>query len=113
MAGPRASKWHSDGSSSSRFSINSVKVTTPRMNQIAAWLKSLGLEQYVDCFAENDIDCSVLQDLTDQDFGKIGVGRSVIAASCCARLPASKTPRSAKPQLSRASAPPRATRQST
>jgi predicted ATPase/class 3 adenylate cyclase len=43
------------------------------MHQIAAWLKSLGLEQYVDCFAENDIDFSVLQDLTDEDLEKIGV----------------------------------------
>ena len=43
------------------------------MDQIATWLKSLGLGQYVDCFAENDIDCSVLQDLTDQDLEKIGV----------------------------------------
>ena len=43
------------------------------MDQVATWLKSLALGQYVDCFAENDIDCSVLQDLTDQDLEKIGV----------------------------------------
>jgi class 3 adenylate cyclase/tetratricopeptide (TPR) repeat protein len=43
------------------------------MHQIANWLKSLGFEQYVDCFAENDIDFSILHDLTDQDLEKIGV----------------------------------------
>src|SRR5262245_15914101 len=43
------------------------------MHQIAHWLKSLGLEQYVGCFAENDIDFSILHELTDQDLEKIGV----------------------------------------
>ncbi len=43
------------------------------MQQIADWLKALGLEQYADCFAENDIDFSILHDLTDQDFKEIGV----------------------------------------
>src|SRR5262252_8538018 len=41
--------------------------------QIADWLKGLGLTQYAECFAENDIDVSVLQDLTDQDLEKIGI----------------------------------------
>jgi class 3 adenylate cyclase len=43
------------------------------MQQITDWLKSLGLEQYVHCFAENDIELSILHDLTDQDLEKIGV----------------------------------------
>src|SRR5215470_7930315 len=43
------------------------------MHQIANWLKSLGFLEYVDCFAENDIDFSILHDLTDQDLEKIGV----------------------------------------
>ena len=43
------------------------------MHQIANWLKSLGFQEYVDCFAENDIDFSILHDLTDQDLEKIGV----------------------------------------
>jgi hypothetical protein len=43
------------------------------MHQIARWLKSLGFEQYVGCFAENDIDFSILHELTDQDLEKIGV----------------------------------------
>ena len=43
------------------------------MQQIADWLKQLGLEQYAQGFAENGIDPSVLQYLTDQDLEKIGV----------------------------------------
>jgi len=43
------------------------------MQDIADWLKGLGFEQYTRCFDENDIDFSVLRDLTDQDLEKIGV----------------------------------------
>src|SRR5262249_24148703 len=43
------------------------------MQQIADWLQKLGLGQYADRFAENDIDFAVLADLTDQDLEKIGV----------------------------------------
>ncbi|OKO82621.1 hypothetical protein AC629_23640 [Bradyrhizobium sp. NAS80.1] len=43
------------------------------MQQIADWLNILGLGQYAQRFAENDIDPSVLRDLTDYDLEKIGV----------------------------------------
>ena len=43
------------------------------MQQIADWLEKLGLGQYVQHFAENGIDASVLGYLTDQDLEKIGV----------------------------------------
>jgi class 3 adenylate cyclase/predicted ATPase len=43
------------------------------MQQIANWLKSLGLGEYVQRFAENRIDASVLRDLTDHDLEKIGI----------------------------------------
>src|SRR5438105_4071591 len=43
------------------------------MQQIADWLKNLGLEQYARCFDENDIDFSVLRELNDPDLEKIGV----------------------------------------
>jgi class 3 adenylate cyclase len=43
------------------------------MQQIADWLKRLGVEQYAHCFDENDIDFLVLRDLNDQDLEKIGV----------------------------------------
>jgi SAM domain (Sterile alpha motif) len=37
------------------------------MQQIAGWLEALGMSEYVQRFAENRIDFSVLADLTDQD----------------------------------------------
>jgi hypothetical protein len=43
------------------------------MQQIADWLKSLGMSEYAQRFAENDIDFFILQDLSDQDLEKIGV----------------------------------------
>ena len=43
------------------------------MQQIADWLEKLGLAQYVQRFAENDINFVILSDLTDQDLEKIGV----------------------------------------
>ena len=43
------------------------------MEQIAEWLKKLGLSEYTERFAENGIDISVLRDLTDQDLKDIGV----------------------------------------
>src|SRR5215813_6534366 len=43
------------------------------MKQIADWLEKLGLGQYAQRFAENDITFSILSDLTDQDLEKIGV----------------------------------------
>ena len=43
------------------------------MQQIAAWLEKLGMSEYAQRFAENDIDFTILGDLTDQDLEKIGV----------------------------------------
>ena len=43
------------------------------MQQVTEWLQSLGLSEYADRFAENDIDFSILPELTDQDLEKIGV----------------------------------------
>jgi class 3 adenylate cyclase len=54
------------------------------MQQIADWLKALGLEQYAERFTDNDIDVSVLRHLTDADLEKIGVSlghrRKILAA---------------------------------
>ena len=36
------------------------------MQQVADWLKTLGMSEYEQLFAENRIDLSVLPDLTDQ-----------------------------------------------
>src|SRR5262245_11981202 len=43
------------------------------MQPIAEWLNALGLGQYAQRFADNDIDTSLLPDLTDADLEKIGV----------------------------------------
>jgi hypothetical protein len=43
------------------------------MQQVTGWLEKLGLSEYAQRFADNDIDFSILPDLTDQDLEKIGV----------------------------------------
>jgi class 3 adenylate cyclase len=43
------------------------------MQQIADWLKTLGMSEYAERFAESDIDTSVLRDLNDQDLKEFGV----------------------------------------
>jgi class 3 adenylate cyclase/predicted ATPase len=54
------------------------------MQQVADWLQKLGLGKYAQCFAENEIDVSVLSHLTDQDLKDIGVPlgprRKILAA---------------------------------
>ena len=54
------------------------------MQQIADWLQKLGLGQYAQRFAENEIDVSVLPFLSDQDLKDIGVPlgprRKILAA---------------------------------
>ena len=41
------------------------------MQQIADWLEKLGMSEYARRFAENNIDFTILGDLTDQDLEKI------------------------------------------
>jgi class 3 adenylate cyclase/predicted ATPase len=43
------------------------------MQQIADWLKKLGMSEYAQRFDDNDIDASVLPELTDQDLKDLGV----------------------------------------
>jgi class 3 adenylate cyclase len=43
------------------------------MQSIAHWLNTIGLGQYAHRFADNDIDASILRQLTDEDLEKIGV----------------------------------------
>ena len=73
------------------------------MQQIADWLKKLGLAEYGERFAENGIDVSVLPHLTDQDLKDMGVllghRRKMLAAigelssqPAAARAPATGTP---------------------
>jgi predicted ATPase/class 3 adenylate cyclase len=41
--------------------------------RVEDWLVSLGMSEYAQRFADNDIDASVLRDLTDQDLKELGV----------------------------------------
>jgi hypothetical protein len=54
------------------------------MQKLADWLKKLGMSEYVQCFAEDDIDISALRHLTDQDLKELGVSlghrRKMLAA---------------------------------
>ena len=54
------------------------------MQQIAEWLEKLGMSEYAQRFAENDIDVPVLRHLTDQDLKELGISlghrRKLLAA---------------------------------
>jgi class 3 adenylate cyclase/tetratricopeptide (TPR) repeat protein len=43
------------------------------MQQVTDWLERLGLGQYAQRFAENDISFAILPDLTDQDLKELGI----------------------------------------
>ncbi|MEA2982718.1 MAG: hypothetical protein QOF09_4541 [Alphaproteobacteria bacterium] len=53
----------------SQFSI----AVTEKFRDIAAWLQGLGMPEYAERFAENRIDFSILNDLTDEDLRELGV----------------------------------------
>ena len=54
------------------------------VSSVADWLATLELSEYAGCFADNDIDISVLHHLTDQDLRELGVSlghrRKMLAA---------------------------------
>src|SRR5580700_9526624 len=60
----------------------------PAMQQIADWLKTLGMSEYAQRFAENDIDVAVLPHLTDQHLKDLGVslGRRLKMLQAVAQL---------------------------
>src|SRR6516165_2955110 len=43
------------------------------MQRIADWLEKLGMSEYAERFAENDIEIDILPELTDQDLERLGV----------------------------------------
>src|SRR5215469_5459209 len=49
------------------------KAPAGTMQQIADWLQNIGLGQYAQRFAENDITFAILPHLTDQDLKELGV----------------------------------------
>jgi len=42
-------------------------------NGVAKWLKEIGLDMYIEVFAENDVDLRVLPELSEQDLKELGV----------------------------------------
>ncbi len=42
---------------------------------VGAWLKGLGLEEYVEAFAENGVDAALLRELSNEDLKDLGVAR--------------------------------------
>jgi class 3 adenylate cyclase len=63
------------------------KATAPRSaatQQLREWLGILGMSEYAKCFAENDVDLTVLPHLTDHDLKELGVSlghrRKMLAA---------------------------------
>ena len=62
------------------------------MQQIADWLEKLGMSEYAQRFAENEIDVSVLRHLTDQDLKEIGVVARASAKDAARRLPSLPVP---------------------
>jgi class 3 adenylate cyclase/predicted ATPase len=50
-----------------------TKAPACTMRQIADWLQTIGLGQYAQRFAENDITFAILPHLTDQDLKELGV----------------------------------------
>jgi class 3 adenylate cyclase/predicted ATPase len=97
------------------------------MRQVADWLAKLGLGQYAQRFAENDINFDILADLTDQDLkdigisslghrrqvlraiGELGVTPGAAALDPAAATPAagapSPTPAAARPEIAAPAAP--------
>ena len=74
------------------------------MQPIVEWLGSLGLSEYADRFAENDIDESVLPDLTDQHLKDLGVSlghrlKMMRAIAALTREAFAKLPPAAAPEL--------------
>ena len=84
------------------------------MPAIEEWLASLGLGEYAPRFAENDIDFTILADLTDQDLEKIGVAslghrrkilRAIAALNGATAANAQAAPAAAAPPASAPIAP--------
>src|SRR5215471_6051848 len=72
------------------------------MQQVADWLEKLGLGQYAQRFAENDIDFAVLGKLNDTDLKELGVTslghRKRLLEAIAERAAAAPSPTPAEPK---------------
>jgi hypothetical protein len=75
------------------------------MQDLAQWLEELGMSEYTQRFAENDIDLGVLPDLTDQDLRELGLSMGHRRRLLRAISEVNNT--SASPNVIAKSAPPR------
>src|SRR6516225_10352481 len=81
------------------------------MQQIADWLEKLGMSEYAQRFAENDIDIEVLSELTDTDFDRLGVSighRRKLLKALAAGVPSAAAALSSSPASSLTPEPSRA-----
>src|SRR5712671_1479724 len=77
------------------------RVGEARVN-IAAWLNSLGMQQYAAAFHDNAVDPAVLPELTADDLKDLGVSlvghrRKLLAAIAALRSDVGPTPETAAP----------------
>jgi predicted ATPase/class 3 adenylate cyclase len=77
------------------------------VSTIAEWLKSLGMSEYTERFAQNRIDFSVLPDLTDQDLKELGIVLGDRRKMLRAIGQFSSTPLATVPLIDATPAPPR------
>jgi class 3 adenylate cyclase len=62
------------------------------MQDLAHWLEQLGISEYAQRFAEQDIDIEVLRELTEADFDRLGVSighRRKLLKALAAEVPTS------------------------
>src|SRR5438034_4893778 len=76
------------------------------MKQIVDWLNQLGMHEYAQRFAENDIDFDILPDLSDKDLEKIGVTSLGHRRKLLRAIANLKGPEKITPALTVAVAPP-------
>src|SRR5215831_12553635 len=76
------------------------------MKQIADWLNQLGMHEYTQCFAKNDIDFDILPDLSDKDLEKIGITSLGHRRKLLRAIADLKRPEKITPALTGAVAPP-------
>ncbi len=83
-------------------------VSTSATTDVGEWLASCGLDRYVKTFAENDVEFSVLPDLTENDLEKLGVtlGHRKILLRAIAALTATPQPSNTPPAPSNVTATP-------